>query len=79
MAWIAWRLIALNVKQFDQSSTTLSSYNDKAKPDERRATTGPRFLREAMDDSPKDPKTAEPPEQPIAWRVFRRSEDLRRS
>jgi len=37
--------------------------NDKAKPAERRGrkATGPRFLREAMDDSPKDPKTAELP------------------
>ena len=37
--------------------------NDKAKPVERRGrkATGPRFLREAKDDSPKDPKTAELP------------------
>ncbi len=34
--------------------------NDKAKPAERqgRKATGPRFLREATDDSPKDPKIA---------------------
>ncbi len=33
---------------------------DKAKPAERRGrkVTGPRFLREATDDSPKDPKIA---------------------
>ncbi len=33
---------------------------DKAKPAERqgRKATGPRFLREATDDSPKDPKIA---------------------
>ena len=38
--------------------------NDKAKPAERRGrkATGPRFLREAMEDLPKDPKTAELPQ-----------------
>jgi len=38
--------------------------NDKAKPAERRGqkATGPRFLREATDDSPKDRKIAGPPE-----------------
>jgi len=35
----------------------------KGKPDQsqERKTTGPRFLREAIDDSPKDPKTARLP------------------
>ena len=39
------------------------STTDKAKPAERRGrkATGPRFLREAMDDLPKDPKAAELP------------------
>jgi len=34
--------------------------DNKAKPVERRGrkATGPRFLREVMDDSPKDPKIA---------------------
>ena len=38
----------------------LGRINDKAKAAERRArkTTGPRFLREAMDDSRKDPGIA---------------------
>ena len=40
--------------------TYLSGNTDKAKPAERRGrkATGPRFLREAMEDSPKDPKIA---------------------
>jgi hypothetical protein len=39
--------------------------SDKGKPSESwgRKATGPRFLREAMDDSPKDPKTARLPDQ----------------
>ena len=38
----------------------LGDNNEKAKPAERRGrkATGPRFLREAKDDSPKDPKIA---------------------
>ena len=41
----------------------LSSNNDKAKPAERRGrkAAGPRFLRKATDDLPKDPKIAELP------------------
>ena len=41
----------------------IHSTTDKAKPAERRGrkATGPRFLREAADDSPKDPKMAELP------------------
>jgi hypothetical protein len=39
--------------------------SDKGKPDQSRGrkATDPRFLREAMEDLPKDPKTAELPEQ----------------
>ncbi len=44
------------------STVALRLFNvcDKAKPATRRGrkATGPRVLREAMDDSPKDPKTA---------------------
>ncbi len=42
-----------------------SGLADKAKPAERRGrkATGPRFLREATDDLPKVPKTAELPTQ----------------
>ncbi len=42
---------------------SVTSNTDKAKPTKRwrRKATGPRFLREAKDDSPKDPKTAELP------------------
>ena len=38
----------------------LKHQSNKAKPAKRRGRkgTGPRFLREAMDDSPKDPKVA---------------------
>ncbi len=52
-------------------SVILSSCNDKAKPAKRRGrdATGPRFLREAMDDSPKDPKTAELPIHEVADNV----------
>ena len=41
----------------------IHSATDKAKPAERRGRkgTGPRFLREATEDSPKDPKMAETP------------------
>ncbi len=41
----------------------LGHINDKAKPAERRGrkATGPRFLREATEDFPKEPKTAELP------------------
>ncbi len=50
-----------NIVEWAYKNDTLNS--DKAKPAERwgRKATGPRFLREAMDDSPKDPKTAELP------------------
>ena len=46
-----------------QSVLCLRSNNDKAKPVKRRGrkATGPRFLREAKEDLPKDPKTAELP------------------
>ena len=39
--------------------------NDKAEPAERRGrkATGPRFLREAMDDSPEDPGISAPETQ----------------
>ncbi len=45
-------------------SVILCSCNVKAKPAERRGrkATGPRFLREATEDLPKDPKTAELPQ-----------------
>ncbi len=41
----------------------IHSTTDKAKPAERRGrkATGPRFLREVKDDSPKDSKIAELP------------------
>ncbi len=41
----------------------IHSTTDKAKPAKRRGrkATGPRFLREAKEDLPKDPKTAELP------------------
>ena len=44
------------------------STNDKAKPAERRRrkAAGPRFLREAMEDLPKDPKIAELPTGSLA-------------
>jgi hypothetical protein len=40
---------------------------DKGKPDQSqgRKATGPRFLREASNDSPKDPKIAELPHLPV--------------
>ncbi len=49
----------LNIRHLNRSSTILSSYNYIAKPAERRGrkTTGPRFLREAMEDLPKDPRS----------------------
>ena len=42
---------------------------DKAKPVERRGrkATGPRFLREATEDFPKDPKIAGLPDQCSKW------------
>jgi len=48
----------LTAKQAHQFVLRLLDNNDKAKPAERRArkATGPRFLREAMDDFPKDPR-----------------------
>ncbi len=46
----------------------LRDNTDKAKPAERRRrkATGPRFLREATEDLPKDPKTAELPIHEVA-------------
>ncbi len=55
--------IMLTVRQSDQYVLGLEDNNEKAKPAERwgRKATGPRFLREVTDDSPKDPKVAELP------------------
>ncbi len=45
---------------YSKCYNSVTSNTDKAKPAQRRRrkATGPRFLREAMDDSPKDPKIA---------------------
>ena len=53
-------LIMLTGRQNFNLLLHLSNNNDKAKPAEKRGrkATGLRFLREATDDSPKDPKIA---------------------
>jgi hypothetical protein len=69
---VAWWLIAVNAKQTNNFLLRLGDNNDNAKPAERqgRKATGPRFLREVTEDSPKDPKTAELPE----YLIFTRGE-----
>ncbi len=62
-----WRVITAVLNCVGGAPVIRSGHNknDKAKPAERRGrkATGPRFLREAMDDSPKDPKIAELPQR----------------
>ena len=60
----SWPLKKRQIKLTDWTTRPfllrLISNNEKAKPAKRRGrkATGPRFLREAMEDLPKDPKIA---------------------